>query len=89
MAANAYLQSISSNSRSITPAGALGFEGHRDSAQWMGEQEFPCVELERRGLRIECLRIADLPVGKISGIADNGVAEFPEVDADLVSPAGS
>ena len=72
----------------MRPGMPLRLKGHAFLRQRMIEGDLPCMQAERRIADGERLRLADLAIGQIGGVAEDGEAEVPEVDADLIGAAG-
>ncbi len=54
----------------------------------MWESDLPRVQTKRRVFHFERLRFTELVVLEVHRVADDGVAEVPEVDADLIGAPG-
>ncbi len=71
-------------SSALRPCRRRRLEGHLAPQLRMCECQLPCVQTERSVLDAGRLHIAKLLIGPVERVADDGPAEVPEVDADLI-----
>ena len=72
----------------MRPRGLLGYKRHAFLRQRMRERDTQSVQAERSITRGERLGLADFTIGQIGGVAEDGEAEMPEMDANLIGAAG-
>lgn len=72
----------------MSPRGHRGLEADEGVFERVAEGEAVGVEAHRGGGWGEGLARAEAGIFQINGVADDGVAEVPEVRADLVGAAG-
>ena len=72
---------------SLGPIRTLRFKRHSFVRERVRECDALGQQAERRGIDGVSLSVAELPLGEIGRIADDGPAEMPEVNANLIGTA--
>ena len=75
--------------RSMCPCRAWRFKRHTIAVLRVRERQLGSVQAEWFIFNCEGLQFAELVIGKVHRIADDGPAEVPEVDSDLIRSSGS